>query len=95
VQQTVVGVAGVAAPDPWPPVAVQLPLAAVGAVVSCSPAIVTPSVWQPESAAKLTSVPPQVPVFMLNPSTAAPEHETPTGEPHEHPLQARESLTPP
>jgi hypothetical protein len=95
VQQTVVGVATVAVPEAWPPVAVHVPLAAVGAVVSSSPATVTPSIWQPERDPKVTSVPPHVPVFMLKPSTTAPEHETPVGEPHEHPLQARESLTPP
>jgi NADPH-dependent 2,4-dienoyl-CoA reductase/sulfur reductase-like enzyme len=72
-----------------------VPLLAVGAVVSSSPWIVTPTVWQKVVKRTSTAVPPHVPVFVLNACTAAPAHETPVGEPHEHPLHARESLTPP
>jgi hypothetical protein len=93
-QQTVVGVAGAAVPDAWPPLATHVPLAAVGGVVSCSPLMVTPTVAQLGPNGRVTSVPPQVPVFMLNPSTCAPVHEVPAGVPQEQPLQARESLTP-
>lgn len=90
-----VGVAGDAVPDAWPPLGVHVPLLAVGAVVSSSPWIVTPTVWQPEMNGTSAAVPPHVPVLALNACTCAPAHETPVGEPHEHPLHARESLTPP
>jgi len=68
VQHKVVGVASAAEPDAWPPLGEQVPLLAVGAVVSCSPWMVTPTVAQPPNA-RGVSVPPQAPVFTLKAST--------------------------
>jgi hypothetical protein len=60
VQQTVVGVAGVAEPDARPPLAAHVPLFAVGAVVSSSETIPTPTLWQPEMDATVAAVPLQL-----------------------------------
>jgi hypothetical protein len=93
VQQTVVGVAGVAVPDAWPPLGAQEPLLAVGAVVSSTDVTVTPTGWQPEMFSTVAGVPLQL--LPLKSVTCDPAHEVPVGEPHEQPLHARESLTPP
>jgi hypothetical protein len=93
VQHTVVGVAGVAVPDAWPPLAVHVPSLAVGAVVSSTDVTVTPTDWQPAMFDTVTWVPVQL--APLKSPTCDPVHEVPAGEPHEQLLHARESLTPP
>jgi hypothetical protein len=85
-------VAGVAVPDAAPPLGVHVPFSAAGAVVSSSRSTGTPSIWQAGPLGRSTPAPLQS--VEAKPCTTAPVHDAPAGEPHEHPLQARESLTP-